>query len=80
MSDKIPDMSTIVKLAIYSMIVGAVLYWLNLSAGDIYGFVTNKLSGVWNWMANSGLQYMLLGATIVVPLYFISNWKKKRGS
>lgn len=70
--------NTILKLAVYSIIVGAVMYYLNISPGSILSTVTNALSGVWNWLKNSGFEYMLLGATIVIPLYLLSEWKKKR--
>ena len=71
------DFGTIVKLAIYSMLVGALLYWLELSTGDIFGWIFNQIAKIWNWLMTTGLKYMLLGATIVVPLYMISNLRKK---
>lgn len=71
------DLGTIIKLAIYSMIVGALLYWLELSTGDIFGWLLNQIAKIWHWLANTGLKYMLLGATIVVPLFVISRLRKK---
>ena len=64
--------STIIKLVVWSLIVGVLLYWLKISPGDIYAWVGNKLAGVWDWMSESGLTYLLLGATIVIPVFLIS--------
>ncbi len=71
------DLGTIIKLAIYSMLVGGLLYWLEVSTGDIYGWIINKLAAIWDWLMNTGLKYMLLGATIVVPLFVISRMRKR---
>lgn len=71
------DLRTIVKLAIYSLIVGGLLYWLEVSTGDIYGWIINKLAAIWGWLMNTGLKYMLLGATIVVPIFVISRMRKR---
>lgn len=71
------DVKTIIKLAIYSMLVGAFLYWLELSTGDIFGWIFNQIAKIWNWLMNTGLKYMLLGATIVVPIFLISRMRKK---
>lgn len=72
------DFPTIIKLAVWSLIVGGILYWLEWSPGEIYGFIIDKFAGVWAWMANSGLKYMLLGATIVVPVFIISRLRSGR--
>jgi len=70
------DFGTIIKLVIWSMLVGALLYWLELSTGDIYSWIINKVAAVWDWLVGSGLQYMLLGATIVVPVFIFSRLRK----
>lgn len=73
------DARVVIKLVIWSVVVGAVLYWLDLSPGDIYGSVINAFAGAWSWVSGAGLEYLLLGATIVVPIYVISRFTK-RGS
>lgn len=70
------DLGTIIKLVIWSTLVGAALYWLEVSTGDIYGWIIDKLAAIWNWIAGTGLKYMLLGATIVVPVFVISRMRK----
>ncbi len=72
------DFSTIIKLAIWSIIVGAILYWLEWSTGEIYGWFIDKAARIWGWMAGTGIQYMLLGATIVVPVFIISRLRSGR--
>ncbi|WND04111.1 hypothetical protein QGN29_06955 [Temperatibacter marinus] len=76
---KFPDGSTIIKLVILSLAVGFLLKTFGKSAGDIYGYIINKLASLWNWLVGAGLEYILLGAAIVVPLYLFSEWRKKRG-
>lgn len=71
------DLPTIFKLIIWSMVVGAILYWLEWSTGDIFGWVANKIAAIWNWLAGTGIKYMLLGATIVVPVFLFSRFKKR---
>ena len=71
------DVGLIVKLTIYSLIVGAVLYWLRLSPGEIYGWIANKIASMWNWLMGTGLEYILLGASIVVPLYLLLHFKDR---
>jgi len=71
------DLPTIFKLVIWSIAVGALLYWLEWSTGDIFGWIANKVAGIWAWFAGSGLKYMLLGATIVVPVFLFSRLRKR---
>ncbi len=68
----------IIKLLIWSFLVGLLLYWLEWSPGDVYGWIANKAATLWNWLVGSGLQYVLLGATIVVPVYLIMQFKNRR--
>ncbi len=72
------DMRTIIKLAVWSFVVGAFLYWVDASPADVYGWIFDKISGFWNWISQSGIQYILVGASIVVPVYFIDKFMKKR--
>lgn len=71
------DFKTIIKLILWSTIVGAILYWLKISTGEIFGWVFDTIADIWHWILNTGLKYMLLGATIVVPLWLISQFRKK---
>ncbi|WP_417449212.1 DUF6460 domain-containing protein [Kordiimonas sp.] len=72
------DAGTIIKLVIYSFLVGALLYWLGWSPGDVYGWTANRAADAWSWLVGSGLEYILLGATIVVPVYFLMHLKNRR--
>ncbi len=71
------DLGTIIKLVIWSIAVGALLYWLEWSTGDILGWISNKVASIWSWFAGTGLNYMLLGATIVVPVFIISRLRRR---
>ena len=73
-----PDVRMIIKLTIWSFIVGVILYWLGWSPGDIYSWVAGTIAGIWGWLVGTGLQYILLGATIVVPVYFLLQFKNRK--
>ncbi|NVJ98941.1 MAG: hypothetical protein HWE25_12365 [Alphaproteobacteria bacterium] len=72
------DAGLIIKLAVWSFLVGLLLYWLEWSPGDVYGWIANTFARLWNWLVGTGLQYVLLGATIVVPVYLIMHLKSRR--
>jgi len=71
------DFGLILKLTIWSFLVGALLYWLNWSPGEVYAWIINKIAALWDWLVGIGLNYVLLGATIVVPLYLLFHFKNK---
>ncbi|GHF14914.1 hypothetical protein GCM10017044_06300 [Kordiimonas sediminis] len=71
------DVKLIVKLAVWSLVVGAVLYSLELSPGEIYGWIGDTIASLWGWLVGTGLEYILLGATIVVPIYLISRLRSR---
>lgn len=83
MSNKAITGGTILKLLIYSFVVGFIMYSLEWSPGDILGWIANAVADVWSWFSGSGLEYVLLGATIVVPVFLFSRWRdrmRRRGS
>ncbi|UTW55569.1 DUF6460 domain-containing protein [Kordiimonas sp. SCSIO 12610] len=80
MASKRIDAGTIIKLALWSLAVGFVLYQFKASPGDIYGWIANKIAGLWSWLVGSGLEYMMLGAAIVVPIFLISHFRGRSKS
>jgi len=72
------DVRTIIKLTVWSLIVGAMLFWLDTSPADVYGWIFDKVAGFWGWISQSGIQYVLVGASIVVPVYFVDKFMKKK--
>lgn len=72
------DMRTIIKLTIWSFLVGALLFWLEASPADVYGWIFDTITSFWQWISQSGIQYVLVGASIVVPVYFIDKFMKKK--
>lgn len=77
MSSKPITGGTILKLVLYSFVVGFIMYSMEWSPGDIVGWVANTVAGIWNWFSGSGLEYVLLGATIVIPLFLFSRWRDR---
>ncbi len=80
MSKNIIDGGTIVKLAVWSLIVGFILFSMDVSPADFYGWLINKLAGMWEWAMEFGLQYMLVGASIVVPIFIFMVLKNRSKS
>lgn len=77
MANKAVTAGTILKLVFWSFVIGAIMYQFEWSPGDIFGWVANKIAALWNWFASFGLNYVLLGATIVVPIFLFSRFRAK---
>ena len=77
MSNKPITGGTVLKLVIYSFIVGYIMYSMEWSPGDILGWVADTIAGIWNWFSGSGLEYVLLGATIVVPIFLFTRFRDR---
>lgn len=64
----------LVKLVVLSLVVGVVMSTVGWSPRDIYDGIIRFFTRIWNLgfdiFANS-LEYLLLGAAIVVPAFFI---------
>ena len=76
-------LSVIVRLLVISLLVGVVLSWLDLRPMEIVdGFVDLFR---WAWYSvfgslNRAVDYVLMGAAIVVPIFLLSRlFKTKRG-
>lgn len=83
MAEKSITSGTIIKLVIWSFVVGFAMYKLAWSPGDIVGWIGNTLAEMWTWFSGSGMEYVLLGATIVVPIFLFSRFRdrmRNRGS
>lgn len=80
MSNKPITGGTILKLVIYSFIIGYIMYAMEWSPGDILGWIADTIADVWNWFSGSGLEYVLLGATIVVPIFLFTRFRDRMRS
>ena len=79
MADKSITGGTVIKLVIYSFVVGFAMYKLEWSPGDVVGWVGTTIAEMWAWFSGSGLEYVLLGATIVVPIFLFSRFRDRMG-
>lgn len=77
MSNKPITGGTVLKLVIYSFVVGFIMYSLEWSPGDILGWIANTIAEIWGWFSGSSLEYVLLGATIVIPLFLFSRLRER---
>ena len=68
-------LSVIVKLILLSIAVGLVLSWLDWSPREILAWITDFFRWVWYSLFGSfdrAVNYFMLGAVIVIPLFLIS--------
>lgn len=68
-------LGVIVKLVLLSIVVGVILSWLSWSPADIIDWVVGLFD--WLWVSVFGsleraVDYFILGAAIVVPIFIIS--------
>lgn len=77
MSEKSITGGTVLKLVIWSFVVGFAMYKLEWSPGDVVGWVGTTIAEMWAWFSGSGLEYVLLGATIVVPIFLFTRFRDR---
>lgn len=75
-------LGVIVRLLVISLLVGVVLSWLDLRPVEILDSLVNLVH--WAWVSvfgslNRAVDYVLMGAAIVVPIFLISRLLKTRG-
>jgi hypothetical protein len=75
--------STVVKLVVASLCVGLILAYFETDPLQVLAGARDRLAGILGGAADwvlSNLQYVLLGAVIVVPIWLISYvWRAIRG-
>ncbi|MCG8511594.1 MAG: DUF6460 domain-containing protein [Rhodospirillales bacterium] len=77
--------STVIKLALISLIVGLILYWIDVRPEDIlhsFPAFFETLYDQIRWVVEWSWPYIKIGAVIVVPiwlvLFLLKQVKKKR--
>lgn len=68
-------LAVLLRLVLLSVVVGVILSWLSWSPADILRQIVAVFD--WLWVSvfgslNRAVDYFLLGAAIVVPIYIIS--------
>ncbi len=66
---------TVIKLAIWSLVVGALLAFFNITPQEIMGWVTGwigDVAGNIQHYTGQAIAYILLGACVVVPIWLVS--------
>ncbi len=69
-----PFLSTVLKIAVFSLLVGAGLSFVNIGAEDILGSVGLSPIQLWIYMIQFrdwAIPNMILGAFIVVPVWLL---------
>lgn len=72
-------LSVLVKLVLLSIVVGIVLSWLSWSPMEIVDWVIRFFERLWTGIFGSldrAIDYFMLGAVIVVPLFLLSRLLK----
>lgn len=75
-------LGVILRLVVISFLVGIVLSWLDLRPMELVDWTLDTLTYLWVSLfgsLNRAVEYLLLGAAIVVPIFLISRLVKSRG-
>ena len=74
-------LSVLVRLLIISFLVGIVLSWLDLHPIELVDWFVDTIRYAWGSIFGSldrALEYLILGAVVVVPLFLLSRLMKSR--
>ena len=78
-----PPLVTLVRLAFVSVVVGALLMWLDIEPFMVFDAARRLVERLWN-MGFDALhelgRYLLAGAVIVVPIWLIARLFSFRGA
>ena len=72
-------LSILIKLVLLSIVVGVILSWLSWSPMEIVDWVVTFFGRLWIGIFGSldrAIDYFMLGAVIVVPLFLLSRLMK----
>ncbi len=75
-------LSTILQLIVWSVVVGVVLSALGITPGNIVerlGLIVRRISDLGFGAVHWAIQYFLLGAVIVVPIWLLMTVMRGRG-
>lgn len=75
--------SIIVQLVVWSVVVGVVLSALGITPANIFeqlGLIVRRISDLGFGAVHWAIQYFLLGAVIVVPIWLVMTLLRGRGS
>lgn len=74
--------AVLVKLAVVSLLVGALLVWLNIRPAEVFREFTDIVDRLWSLGFESVREfgnYMIAGAAIVVPVWLVLRLLSYRG-
>lgn len=77
-----PPIAVAIKLAIVSLLVGALLVWLDIRPADVFREVSDLFDRLWAMGFRSIRDfgnYMVAGAAIVVPVWLVLRLLSYRG-
>ena len=61
---------TVIKLAVASFLVGAVMVFMNWHPADVFAWLRHIALSIWD-MGYLWIEYLALGAAVVVPLFLV---------
>ncbi|WAJ30376.1 DUF6460 domain-containing protein [Antarcticirhabdus aurantiaca] len=72
-------LSVLIRLVILSVVVGFILAWLDIRPMELVDWIVGLFEWAWTSIfgsLNRAVDYFLLGAVIVVPLFLLSRLLK----
>ena len=67
-------LSVLIRLILLSLLAGAVMTWLDISPEQLFSRMHHMLSNLWSMgfgAVREILRYVLAGAIVVVPVWFV---------
>ena len=78
-----PPVAVFVRLLFVSLVVGALLVWLNIHPYDVFFWIQRFFNRLWmlGWDAvREAFEYIAAGAAIVVPVWLLMRLFNMRGA
>ena len=72
---------TAIKLAVLSFLAGFVMVYLDWRPRDVFAWIGDLFAGLWD-MGLDSIEYLVLGAAVVVPLFLLIrllSWRGRTG-
>ncbi len=77
-----PPVTVLFRLLLASLVVGAVLIWLDIRPSDVFGGLQRLAMHIWGDgfdAVREAANYIAVGAMIVVPLWLLARLLRLRG-
>ena len=78
---KTTDRVPVLKLLIWSLVIGWLLWLFNSNPGDVYAWLGETGKAIFDWifsLAQAVGPYILMGSMLVLPVWAFLRWRRSR--